>query len=236
MGLRNKMENGSCVAGDVCYEGRGYCEEQSQVCVCSANYAQQSDLVRVTECSSNIIVSKVLTSFMTVIWLLTVLGAIASMLVMRRKEVRHEIVDRRIISLVGLIGCCFVTSGVLSLTSEPYGQRSLGNEIVTTVFYCLGLQLNWVFAIYKPLVSVSGLSSSVFDHTGRGKDYYKRLTPFFQITTTGASLLPVALLFPSVPNAPILKTFYVSAEFCSTPLTVANDVLCKCRFCILLSG
>jgi hypothetical protein len=144
---------------------------------------------------------------------------------MHRKTIRSETIEVRLLSILVVISLFFIPTCMLELTSEPYGSRSSGTDIATTIINTIAATMNWTFLIVTPTVSVSGLSSSMFSFIGSGKIIYSRLVPFMLLGTTVSSILPLMILFSIGENSQIVSAIYVSLALpCPNSLSIYSYV------------
>jgi hypothetical protein len=204
----------SCVSGiTVCYEDRGVCDSATSQCICRPEYSQMTDLIKVSFCSQNILASKILYSFFIVFWGLVIISALFAIKVIHRKDERSEWMETRLLVWLVIMAILYVASGILIVTSELYGARSVGNDLTTTVLFTIATLLNWAFVIIKPTVSVTGVSSTLFSYTGYGKKLYCYVAPVMLVCIGFSSLLPFFILYSIGDNWQIVTAIYVSLQF-----------------------
>jgi hypothetical protein len=195
----------------ICYEGRGVCDQSTLECICKPEYSQMTDLIKVSDCSQIIAVGKAIYSILLVGWIIVLCGAIVGIIILRRKNEQSEKVEMILLVLLIVSALGYISSTVLILTSEPYGYRSSGNDITTTILFSLTITINWAFLLTKPAISVSGLSSAMFSYTSSGKRFYRCVAPLLIIGTIFAGMLPIFICFSVGDNQSIVSALYVSS-------------------------
>lgn len=203
----------SCVPGEtVCYDNRGICDESTLKCVCRPEYSQRGDLIKITECSQHVIPSKFLYSTLTTVWCIVFCSALYACFVIKRKTARSLRVEVILLYVLMFSGVLYITCGLLVVTSDPYGERSVGNDLAATIIFCFATLLSWAFMLLKPFVSVSGLSSSMFTYTGLGKKIYMRMAPILVFAGAYASISFFFIQFSIGTNAQIVSSIFVSVN------------------------
>jgi len=176
-----------------CFDGRGTCGNDGR-CICTDGYVQNSELFDFTSCSVHVTSARILNGLAAGVWCIGFLLAVTEVLLLRRRDINEQAHERRLSFMVVAFTLLYSVALMLIVTAQPYGSRTLGNDVLVTICYSFAMATAWAFAIIKPVISRSGLSSSLFTYLLQGKLVYNRLLPLTVVASCTVSLLPCLLL------------------------------------------
>jgi hypothetical protein len=198
----------SCNA-TVCSESGLICDEQHLLCVCPQGFTQSSDLFGITECSVHTVTSMGLYGSVTMLWFLGFVASMGALCVLSRKEMVSYRNQQYTLGLSIVISVLYVVVGVLILTAQPYGSRSLGVDIVTTALYSTANLLTWTFVIFRAIYAGSGISLMAISYNHNAKSVYSTLAPILITCSTAASILPFVIYFDLDNGSILVQSIYV---------------------------